>query len=210
MAMKVVTIEVAEAIEKEFRSFLKDWGGGYQLRFARFIDLGGKQTDLYVYLQNRDEGPWMVARIKSAHKSDQGECMQYFVEMTESGKSLEDVLVSPEVWKLPALSSKILEFCKADLLAKIGAGGQALDTGAGGRLEGGSEAEAEQRKKEQEADEEEALEELDTSGILADDEDAGGMDFDPEDIIKAANEGGEDDEDGEESEGDSEEKGERE
>jgi len=207
--MKVVTIEVAEAIEKEFKSFLEDWGGGYQLRFARFIDLGGKQTDLYVYPQNRDEGPWMVARIKSAHKSDQGECMQYFVEMTESGKSLDDVLVSPEVWKLPALSSKILEFCKADLLAKIGAGGQALDTGVAGRLEGAADAEEKEERK-PEPEDEEALEDLDTSGILADDEDAGEIGFDPEDIIKAANEEGEADEEGDKPEGGTDEKAERE
>ncbi|MEM9160822.1 MAG: hypothetical protein AAGB46_17365 [Verrucomicrobiota bacterium] len=188
--MKVFTIEIAEAIENELKGFLKDWGGGYAMRFTRFLDLGGKQCDLYVYPAPEGAPPWLIVRIKSVYKSEQGECMQYFVSIPEAGKSMDDVLVSPEVWKLPALSDKILTFVKNDMLVKINEGGGALESGSGaetggtlGAASGGPEEE-----------EDEDLDDIDTSGILAGDGGAD-MDFDPMDIINSANEdeGGGDD-----------------
>ncbi len=182
--MKVYTIEIAEAIEKEFSAFLKDWGGGYQMRFTRFIDLGGKQVDLYIYPQDPSAPPWMIIRVKSVFKSDQGECMQYFVSIPSLNKTMDDVLVSPEIWKLPALTDRILQSVKADLLAKINEGGGALEGGdpnslpeSSTDLPGGSPA--------QEEDEEDELEGVDLSGIVASDDDDSGTDINPEDILKA-------------------------
>lgn len=179
--MRVYTIEVAEAVENEFKKFLKDWGGGYPMRFTRFVDLGGKQTDLYVYSAEKGSSPWLILRVKSVFKNDQGECMQYFVEMPATGKRMEEVMVSPEIWKLPALSDKVLTFAKNDLLVKIGEGGAALGggvsslgSGFGGKLSAGAE-------------DEEDLDDFDTSGILASDSNGGGSDFNPEDIIAQAN-----------------------
>ncbi len=182
--MKVHTIEIAEAIESELKKFLADWGGGYPMRFTRFIDLGGKQTDLYVYPAAKDASPWMIVRVKSVFKTDQGECMQYFANIIGKDKSMEEVMVSPEIWKLPALADRVLKFVKNDLLMQISQGGGSALTESppygGGSLGGGASAASDE--------DEDDYDNLDTSGILAGGS-GGGMDFNPEDIIASANAG---------------------
>src|SRR5688572_29098075 len=133
--MKVYTIEIAEAIENELKNFLKDWGGGAAMRFTRFVDLGGKQTDLYGYAGAAGTPPWLVVRIKSVFKSDQGECVQYFANLVGVGKNMEEVLVSPEIWKLPAVSAKVLDFARGEMMNRIAASGGALDDGNAAALE---------------------------------------------------------------------------
>lgn len=186
--MKVHTIEIASAIEQELKTFLKDWGGAYPMRFTRFIDLGGRQTDLHVYPAKKDAPAWMVVRIKSVMKSEQGECIQIFVSLTGSGKAMEEVLVSPEVWKLPALADRVLTFSKNEMLSKLGEGAEALEGGSsGGSLESGSGAEADRPENVEEEDEDD-YENIDTSGILAGDgDDSGDIGFNPEDVIAGAN-----------------------
>lgn len=177
--MKVVAIEVAEAIEKEIAQFLKDWGGGYTMRFTRFIDLGGKQTELYLYPPEEGAPTWCTIGVKSVVKSDEGECMLYSVKLPSSGKVWDDVLVSPEIWKLPALTDKILKFIKTDLLLKVNEGGGALE-GGDLALEPAAQALPEQSESNDD------LDDLDTEGILASDDAAEGPGFDPMDIIAAA------------------------
>lgn len=186
--MNVHTIEIANAIEQELQSFLKDWGGGYPMKFTRFIDLGGRQTDLYVYTAAEGSPPWMIIRIKCVMKSDQGECIQVFVNVAGKASAHEETLVDPEVWKLPALADRVLTFAKNDMLVKIAEGGDSLpdaggvaDLGAG--MGGGSTDD----------DDDEDLDDLDTAGILAGDGGGASMDFNPEDVIAQANEGGGDD-----------------
>jgi len=179
--MKVVTIEVAEAIEKELKAFLKEWGGGVQPRFTRFIDLGGRQTDLHVYPPGSDDRAWLVARIKSVYSSEQGECMQCHIELPAQERAMNEVVVAPEPWKLPALADRVLKFCKNDLLLKVGEAGPPSQ-------EEDDDAE-EAAAAESEAEEEEEEEALDTEGILAgsdDDASGGGAGFDPEEILRAA------------------------
>ena len=191
--MKVHTIEIAAAIEGELKKFLSDWGGGYAMRFTRFIDLGGKQTDLYVYPAAKDAGPWMVIRIKSVFRTDQGECIQYFVDIPKSDRSMDEVMVSPEVWKLPALADRILNFARNDMLAVVGeGGGGALESGGPALEEGRANASSSESGSDAlSEDEEDEYENIDTSGILAGDGDAGAsMDFNPEDVIASANQGG--------------------
>ncbi len=191
--MKVHTIEIASAIEQELQGFLKDWGGGYPMKFTRFVDLGGRQTDLYVYTAEPGASPWMIIRIKLVMKSDQGECIQVFVSVAGKPKMHEETLVSPEVWKLPALADRILTFAKNDMLVKIAEGGAALSegggasdlgTGSGGELGFGGSSEE---------DDEDDYDDLDTAGILAGDGGGASMDFNPEDVIAQANAGGDDD-----------------
>jgi len=193
--MKIYTIEVVESIENEIKKFLSEWGGGYAMRFTRFLDLGGQQCDLYAYPPEEGSSPWMVARVKSVFKTDEGECMQYFINLPSVGKNLEDVLVSPEVWKLPALSDKILTFIKNDLLIKINEGGGTLTSGPDPSLDTPAPSPSEAAIEEEEDD----LEDLDTSGILAGDDDTGGGsedDFDPSDLLKSLqDEEGESDDD---------------
>lgn len=179
--MKVYTIEIANAVEKTFFAFLKDWGGNAKVRFTRFIDLGGKQTDLYLYPNTAKASPWMIVRVKSVYKSEQGECMQYFLELPSEGKALEDVLVSPENWKIPALADKILAFVKNDLLMMINQidEGSLLPSGSAGSLETSNASDDDS-------------DDFDASGILAGNDDAEPMDFDPEAIIRAASESDED------------------
>src|SRR5690606_17562686 len=117
--------------------------------------------------------PWMVIRIKSVMRSEQGECIQYFVHIVDSDKKLEEVMVSPEIWKLPALADKVLNFSRNTLLTKIGGG--AIEGGATPQVEGVSGPSAEEQ-------EEIDYDSIDTSGILASDS-GGGMDFDPADVI---------------------------
>ncbi len=196
--MKIVAIEVAEAIEKEIATFLQEWGGGYAMRFTRFIDLGGKQTELYMYPPEAGASHWATINVKSVFRSDQGDCMVYSVSIPSAGKRMEDVLVSPEVWKLPALSDKVLKFMKADLLVKTGEGGGMALGGVPAALESqeaGPTASSE-------SEEDEDLEDLDTAGILASDDSDSSDDFDPMDIIAAANsEAGEDSTEDEDSGG---------
>lgn len=184
--MKVHTIEIASAIEQELHSFLKDWGGGYPMKFTRFIDLGGRQTDLYVYTAVEGAPPWMIIRIKSVMKSDQGECIQVFVNIAGKANAHEETLVDPEVWKLPALADRVLTFAKNDMLVKIAEGGESLPEGSGigdsgGELDSGH------------SDDDEEYDDLDTAGILAGDGGGAAMDFNPEDVIAQANEGSGDD-----------------
>jgi len=181
--MKVVAIEVAEAIENEIAKFLKDWGGGYEMRFTRFIDLGGKQVELYLYPPEAGASPWSTIGVKSVFKSDDGDCMLYTVNVPSSGKRLEDVLVSPEIWKIPALTDKILKFIKTDLLLKINEGGAALEGGVSA-LESSAPALAE--KSPLADDDEDELDDLDTEGVLASDDTDSDSGFDPMDIIAAA------------------------
>jgi len=181
--MKVHTIEIAAAIEDELKKFIQEWGGGYPMKFTRLVDLGGKQTDLYVYTAEEGAAPWMIIRIKSVMKSDQGECIQVFVNVAGKAQGMEEVLVSPEVWKLPALADRVLTFSKNDLLVKIAEGGEALPEGQGG--DAGSSLGAGSS-----ADEDEDLDDLDTAGILAGDGGGADMDFNPADVIAQANEEG--------------------
>ncbi len=184
--MKVHTIEIASAIEQELQGFLKDWGGGYPMKFTRFIDLGGRQTDLYVYTAEKGASPWMIVRIKSVMKSEQGECIQVFVNIAGKATAHEETLVSPEVWKLPALADRILKFAKNDMLVKIAEGGEYLGDGGGSS---GSELGSGSSSDEDDDD----YDDLDTAGILAGDGGGASMDFNPEDVIAQANQGGDDD-----------------
>jgi len=185
--MKVHTIEIAAAIEQEFKKFLADWGGGYPMRFTRFVDLGGKQTDLHVYQKEKGAPPWMIIRIKSVMRTEQGECIQYFVNIVDSERTMEEVVVSPEIWKLPALADRVLNFSRDALLSRIGDGGAELEGGGPSLREGGS------RPQTKASDEEEDdYEDIDTSGILAGDSGGSDMDFNPEDVIAQANSGGND------------------
>ena len=185
--MKVHTIEIAGAVEAELKKFLADWGSGYPMRFTRFVDLGGKQTDLYVYPPPKESSPWMIVRIKSVFKSDQGECMQCFVNIVGTDKRMEEVMVSPEIWKLPALADRILKFSKNDLLIQISQGGSALEEGLGSASESEMLGSGSSQSNVEDEDE---FEDLDTSGILAGDSGGGSLDFNPEDVIAAANAGG--------------------
>lgn len=184
--MKVHTIEIASAIEQELKSFLKDWGGGFPMKFTRFIDLGGLQTDLHVYSAKDSVSPWMIVRIKSVMKTEQGECILISVSVAGKAKSYEETLVSPEIWKLPALADRVLTFAKNDMLVKISEGGDMGSSdgasGFGGVLESSSSS----------ADDDEDYDDLDTSGILAGGSGGASMDFNPEDVIAQANSGGDD------------------
>jgi len=181
--MKIHTIEVAAAIEEELQKFLREWGGGYPMKFTRFIDLGGKQTDLHLYSAQKDASPWMIARIKEVMRSEEGECIQIFVNIAGKSPGMEEVMVAPEVWKLPALADRILAFAKSDMLLKIGEGA--------GEIEGGQQAPSLGSASSSDQEDED-YENLDTSGVLAGDGDSGGSDFNPEDVIAQANAGGED------------------
>lgn len=182
--MKVHTIEIAEAIEQELKKFVNDWGGGYPMKFMRFVDLGGKQTDLYVYTHEKGASPWMIVRVKSVMKSEKGECIQIFVNVAGKAENMEEVLVSPEVWKLPALADRILTFSKNDMLLKISEGTEALGPAGMSSLgDSGSSAGASTTS----SDDEEEYEDLDTEGILAGDGAAGDSGFNPEDVIAQAN-----------------------
>ncbi|MDQ8184476.1 hypothetical protein [Pelagicoccus sp. SDUM812002] len=186
--MKVHTIEIASAIEQELQGFLKDWGGGYPMKFTRFIDTGGRQTDLYVYTSEPGASPWLIARIKCVMKSEQGECIQVFVNIAGKQKPHEETLVSPEIWKLPALADRILTFAKNDMLVKIAEGGALPEGGDGSDLRSGSSGELGSGG----SDDDDDYEDLDTSGILAGDGGGASMDFNPEDVIAQANQDGDD------------------
>lgn len=185
--MKVVAIEVAEAIESEIAKFLKEWGGGYPMRFTRFIDFGGKQTELYLYPPEVGSSPWATISVKSVFKSDQGDCMIYTASVPSANKRMEDVLVAPEVWKLPALADKILQFVKTDLLIKVGEGGGAALEGGSAALESPSQSMPETSSVSPDEEDQDELEDLDTEGILASDDSDDESGFDPMDIIAAAN-----------------------
>jgi len=189
--MKIYTIEVVEAIENELKKFISEWGGGYSMRFTRFLDLGGQQCDLYVYPPEDGSPPWMVTRVKSVFKTDEGECMQYFVNLPAAGKNLDDVLVSPEVWKLPALADKILAFVKNDLLIKVNEGGGALGAGSESTQESPPASLTTSAAEEDEED----LDDLDTSGILAGDGDSSDDDFDPSALVNSLQEESEEEDD---------------
>lgn len=157
------------------------------MKFTRFVDLGGRQTDLYVYTAEPGASPWMIIRIKCVMRSDQGECIQVFVSVAGKPNRHEETLVSPEVWKLPALADRILTFAKNDLLTKVAEGGAALAEGGGaGSPESGTNDELESGA----SDDEDDFDDLDTAGILAGDGGGAEMDFNPEDVIAQANESG--------------------
>jgi len=183
--MKVAAIEVTEAIENEISKFLKDWGGGYMVRFTRFIDLGGKQTELYLYPAEAGSSAWCIIGVRLVFKSDEGECMLYSIKIPSSGKRFEDVLVSPEIWKLPALTDKILKFLKTDLLLMVNEGGAALEGGSG-TLDSGESPQHEAFASVSSTEDEDDLDKLDTEGIHASSDDEGDSGFNPMNIIAAA------------------------
>lgn len=183
--MKVVAIEVVEAIENKISKFLKEGGGSYAMRFIRFIDLGGKQTELYLYPPEAGSSVWCTIGVRSVFKSDEGDCMFYSINIPSSGRRFEDVLVSPEIWKLPALTDKILQFLKTDLLLMVNEGGAALEGGSG-TLDSGESPQHEASASVSLTDDEDDLDKLDTEGIHASSDDEGDWGFNPMNIIAAA------------------------
>ena len=109
-------------------------------------------------------------------------------EVPGTGRRMDEVMVSPEVWKLPALSDRVLKFVKNDMLVKIAEGGANLEAGGMG---GGSLSASSASRPSDDSDEDDEFDDIDTTGILAGD---GGsdMDFNPEDVIAQANAGGDD------------------
>ena len=61
--MKVTAIEIAEAIEKEITRYLEEASDRSEMRFTRFIDLGGKQLDVYLYPPVSGSTVWCIVGI---------------------------------------------------------------------------------------------------------------------------------------------------
>ncbi len=133
--MKVVAIEIAEVVERDIAKFLEENEKAGAMRFTRFVDLGGKQIELYLYPPQQGASVWCTIGIKSVFRTDQGECIVYSVKLPESERSFEDTLVNPTKPKLPALSERVLEFLKDELLQKASEEGAALEGGSGLALE---------------------------------------------------------------------------
>ncbi len=127
--MKLVSIEIAEAIEKGIVKFLEEKGEAASMRFTRFIDLGGKQVELYLYPPQKGASVWCTIGVKSVFRTEEGDCAVYAVKIPSVEKKLEDVLVNPVPAKLPALVERILNFLKEDLLQKASEKGAALEGG---------------------------------------------------------------------------------
>ncbi len=138
--MKLVAIEIAEKVERDIAQFLEESGKPDSMRFTRFIDLGGRQVELYLYPPQMGASVWCTIGIKFVFRTDQGECVLYSANLPEQERSFEDVLANPEAAKLPALSEKILAFLKDSLLQKVNEEGANLEGGGGLAL--GSEADA--------------------------------------------------------------------
>ena len=115
--MKVTAIEIAEAIEKEITRYLEEASDRSEIRFTRFIDLGGKQLDVYLYPPVSGATVWGIVGIKSVYRDEQGDCMIYNVTIPDSDRRFEYVQVSPVEDDLPDIARKIFEFLKDDLKA---------------------------------------------------------------------------------------------
>ena len=115
--MKVTAIEIAEAIEKDITRYLEEASGRVEMRFTRFIDLGGKQIDVYLYPTVSGATVWGIVGIKSVYLEEQGDCMIYNVTIPDSDRRFEYVQVSPVEDDLPDIARKIFEFLKDDLKA---------------------------------------------------------------------------------------------
>jgi len=137
--MKLVSIEIAEAVEKAIVKFLEEKGESASMRFTRFIDLGGKQIELFLYPPQKGATVWCTIAIKSVFRTDEGDCVVYSVRIPSLEKTFEDVLVNPVAAKLPAMVERLLDFLKEDLLQKASEKGAALE---GGGLALGSEESA--------------------------------------------------------------------
>jgi hypothetical protein len=158
--MKVVSIEIAEAIENEIAKFLEENGEAGSMRFTRFIDLGGKQVELFLYPPQMGASVWGIINAKAVFKTEEGDCVIYSVKIPSLEKGFEDVIVNPERAKLPAMIERILKFLKEDLLQKSKEKGTALE-GGGLALESDSNGKPELDKKEGASGEDETpLEEI--------------------------------------------------
>jgi len=127
--MKVVAIEIAEVIEKGIVKFLEENDEAASMRFTRFIDLGGKQIELFMYPDQMGASVWCVIGIKAVFKTEEGDCVVYSVKIPSNERKFEDVLVNPEREKLPAMMERILKFLKDDLLQKASEKSRALEGG---------------------------------------------------------------------------------
>ena len=125
--MKVTAIEIAEAIEKEITRYLEEASDRSEMRFTRFIDLGGKQLDVYLYPPVSGATVWCIIGIKSVYRDEEGDCMIYNVTIPDSDRRFEYVQVSPLEEDLPDIAKKIVVFLKGDLKAEIE--GAALEGG---------------------------------------------------------------------------------
>ena len=115
--MKVTAIEIAEAIEKEITRYLEEASDRSEMRFTRFIDLGGKQLDVYLYPPVSGATAWCIVGIKSVYRDEQGDCMIYNVTIPDSDRRFDYVQVSPVEEDLRDMAKKIVEFLKDDLKA---------------------------------------------------------------------------------------------
>lgn len=127
--MKLVSIEIAEAVEKAIVGFLEEKGESESMRFTRFIDLGGKQVELFLYPPEKGTTVWCTIAIKSVFKTDEGDCVVSTVRIPSLEKKFEDVMVNPVEEKLPAMVERVLNFLKEDLLRKASEKGTALEGG---------------------------------------------------------------------------------
>lgn len=127
--MKVVAIEIAEVIENGVVKFLEENGEAASMRFTRFIDLGGKQIELFLYPHQMGASVWCIIGIKAVFKTEEGDCVVYSVKIPSKERKFEDVLVDPERAKLPAMMERILKFLKDDLLQKASEQSRALEGG---------------------------------------------------------------------------------
>lgn len=127
--MKVVAIEIAEAIETEIVTFLEANSEAASMRFTRFIDLGGKQVELFLYPPQLGASVWCTIGIKSIFRADEGDCVVYSVSIPSTERRFENVLVNPERSKLPAMVERILNFIQEDLLRKASERVPTLESG---------------------------------------------------------------------------------
>lgn len=127
--MNVVAIEIAEVIENGIVKFLEENDEATSMRFTRFIDLGGKQVELFLYPHQMGASVWCIIGIKAVFKTEEGDCMVYSVKIPSNERKFEDVLVNPERAKLPAMMERILKFLKDDLLQKASEKSRALEGG---------------------------------------------------------------------------------
>ncbi len=127
--MKVVAIEIAEVIENGIVKFLEENDEAASMRFTRFIDLGGKQVELFLYPDQMGASVWCIIGIKAVFKTEEGDCVVYSVKIPSIERKFEDVLVNPERAKLPAMMERILNFLKEDLLQKASEKSRALEGG---------------------------------------------------------------------------------
>jgi len=163
--MKVTAIEIAEAIEKEITRYLEEASDRSEMRFTRFIDLGGKQLDVYLYPPVSGAAVWCIVGIKSVYRDEQGDCMIFNVKLPNSDRRFEHVQVSPVEEDLPRIAKKIVDFLKDDLKAvNEGAtleGGNSLALGGKGSEKDGSDSEISAKEIEPDSIDGDALQESD-------------------------------------------------